>query len=342
MEGSGNDSNFSGEAEWASGPSLQLSVPQPQRISSPCRTPPALAAPRERSGAKAARPAPPTSRCQVERAPMKPRAALPRGQGLGAPAQPCAPRLRAQARPSWEASVGRMGRPRARRGRGCATCSGSDRCASPNWCSHLRPGGSVGRRVPERPAGAPPLHPFLSPCPQGSAQSPWTVSQLPFRTRASVSRSRRRLGRSCSHVRVLPAVFGGRPRTPPSLTAADIVLHFLGGIWTLAPGGDRSAVSSRRSVDPLHGRLAQPQVGRLLFAVGLVNSYPGGFLRGVCGRGGAVVCPPLAVRHWASYFTPGAPGHLGAENALAFAVLLGFAGRQMRVRPRASRYVFLE
>lgn len=180
---------------------------------------PDTASPGRPTRAKAARPAPRTSRRQVERTPMTPRAALPRWQGLGAPAQPCAPRLRAQARPSWEASAGRMGRPRARRGRGCATCSGSERCASPNGCSHLLPCGSVGRREPELPSGAPPLHPFLSPCPQRSARSPRTVSQLPFRT-ASLSFSVRAAGWGDPGV-----MFGWFPRSSEVAPAPSLALR---------------------------------------------------------------------------------------------------------------------
>jgi len=79
----------------------------------------------------------------------------------------------------------------------------------------------VGRWEPELPAGAPPLHLFLTPCPQRSARSPRTGSQLSFRT-ASLNFS---------------VALGLSP-------------------WE----GDRSAVSSCRSVDPLHRRFAQPQI----------------------------------------------------------------------------------
>lgn len=76
-------------------------------------------------------------------------------------------------------------------------------------------------------------------------------------------------------------------------------------------------------------------MGRLLIAVGLLSSYPRGFLHGGCGRDGAVVCPgvaALAVRLWAGYSTLGPLGLLGAENAPAFQVLLLALRRQVLVR----------
>lgn len=65
----------------------------------------------------------------------------------------------------------------------------------------------MGRWEPELPAGAPPLHLFLTPCPQRSARSPRTGSQLSFRT-ASLNFSVRAAGWGDPEV-----IFGCFPRS---------------------------------------------------------------------------------------------------------------------------------
>lgn len=143
-------------------------------------------------------------------------------------------------------------------------------------------GGSVGRREPECPAGAPPLRPSQLPV-SGEALGALGLGPCcPSERRASVSRSAPWAGESLesfsggsSCVRRCPP----RPFSPHGGRSCSALSRWHLGVspWE----GDGSVVSGRRSVDPLRRRLVEPQVGRLLFAVGLVSSYPRGFLHGV-------------------------------------------------------------
>lgn len=170
-----------------------------------------------------------------------------------------------------------------------------------------------GRRVggaaePERPAGAP------APASLPNSQSAEKLSQSPDWVPVAFPNGkpqflgpRRGLGGSWNHFRVVPAVFGGRLRTSPRLTAVDIVLHFLGGTWTLAVGGRPVSSLQPQIRGPFSQTLRAASGRSAAFCSGTCELIPGGFLHGVCGRGGAVVCPPLAMRLWASYSTPRGP-----------------------------------
>lgn len=110
--------------------------------------------------------------------------------------------------------------------------------------SPTAPGGSVWRREPGRPA--------WNSVRAGLELRPSVFSRLLIRGGAlgapawvAVSSvcgpqflgPRRWFVGAPGDIRAILAVSGGRARALPGLTAADLVLHFLGGAWTLALGG---------------------------------------------------------------------------------------------------------
>lgn len=241
------------------------------------RPPPAWAAP-----AAERHPPPPTPRLRTrpcvlswhlerpraERDPIIPRAARPRWRDPGSFRAAATPGRTAQARSGGAAGVGvgerRCGDVReAVRTQGVWPRNAVGRCGPrcAEWESLSSALGSVGRQEAGRPAVGfrpPPLP--KSPSSETPSESPDGVpAGLPARG-PQFAHPRRGGGGVCKRCRVVPAacVPGGRP--PPRLTAAGLVLHFLGDTLGLsALEGDalaRKVSAGCRFVDPFRGRLA--------------------------------------------------------------------------------------
>lgn len=176
---------------------------------------------------------------RAERVPITSRAVLPRWQDQEAPARPRPHGIRrrrhsfgVQRGVGQELARERTRRPRKRRGCGCVMRSGSGSRAAWSGSCCLRPEGQWGAEnlVDRRWDAA--FHPFPNPHPRRGARSPRTgflLSFWPLGLSLSVRAGGWGRGRNAwSHFWAVPAVSGGRG--PPRLMAADLILHFLGGI----------------------------------------------------------------------------------------------------------------